>query len=186
MSRCGLLVVLAVTATTMNATHLKAQDVYSGESLGFLEPGTRVRVTTENSRESGNLAHVGAERLDVYVSADPVPFSYSEVRLIEVSRGRKRGSRALTIGLGILGLGIGIAVAANEASDCEDGYVWCGYPWIIIPPLFATGGLLLGWGLGQAVVTERWLKLAPAEGAFEGEPGGARRPHLTLSFNVTL
>lgn len=186
MSPCKILGVLVLAGAAFHASHLRAQETYGGSSLGFLEPGTRVRVTTDDSRETGDLAYVGLAQFEVYVRGEHVPFSYHEVRRIEVSRGRKRGSQTLTVGLGLLGLAVGLVVAANEDWDCSDSLVWCGYPWIIIPPMFAAGGLIVGWGLGQAIVTERWQPLVPVEVGFEGEPRTAIQPRFTLSFRLTL
>jgi len=176
----ALPLLLLAAALLASGAPVRAQEAYSHERLAYLEPGTRLRVTTSGSRETGDLASVDTDRFDLKVGGVVRDFRYSDVRLVEVSRGRRRGSQALTIGLGLAGLAAGIAVAATE--DCYD--YECTYRWLVIPPLFATGGLVLGWGLGQAIVTERWLPLAA--GQPPEEHLSARASGLTLSFNLKL
>jgi hypothetical protein len=170
-----------------------AQTEYAERDLTFLEPGTRVRVTTETARHVGSYSSTGRDSLAVFLgkSESLSAWALSDLTLVEVSRGKTRGSSTLAAVGGLVGMGIGLVYAANEECD-PSGYMGelCTTRWLVIPAVFGTGGLILGWGVGMAFVTgEKWLPVESGSTHPDHQLSmrtQSKGPGLTVGLNLKL
>lgn len=162
-----------------------AQGGYSAERLSFLETGSRLRVTADGASVIGPLEQVGSDSLSLSRGAPGASarLALSDIDLVELSRDRSRGSTTLTVVGGLVGVAVGLVVAGAE--DCRGGSL-CDTRWAAIPAIFGSGGLLIGWGAGQAFVTKETWQMVPRASEPTMEPLGRSSPGLTLSVRLLM
>lgn len=156
-------------AVLLSGAHLEAQSI---------TPGTRLRITTPESRVVGEVRSSTADSLIVTESGAERRFAWREVDLVEHSLGRRgRPVQGALIGAGAAAvLTIG-AVALSSEDDTEG---WGDLILLIALPANAAIGAGVGAIAGLLWRTERWSALPVGRVSAEPAPGGGVR--LTLRF----
>ena len=166
------------------ASELRAQSF-----AHWLEPGTRVRVTTptlEPHRIAGDVALLRPDTLVLARGGERLRIANARIDLIEVSQGldRRRGAWRGTILGALVGAGLGATFGALGAQDLPTGVGTSAALGFLGGGLVGAG---LGAGVGALVAPERWQgyrvehppvaerRTGPAPSSRQPS-GGGRRP----------
>lgn len=175
-SAAVLLLLLAVTTT-------------AGAQSDALGAGSRVRVTTGDRQLVGVVRSAGGGSLSLIdARVDSVFLTGSEVRTVEVSRGRKsNGGRGATTGAGA-GLFVGILLGSFPAHDQRDSFLGDGLEGLETMGRMGTYGLIggvagavLGFAIGSRSESERWSRVELDRPVAFAAPG---RIGLSVSFRA--
>jgi hypothetical protein len=169
----------------------------ASQSVLAVPPGSRVRISVEDTVPTGPTVHVigtlvsmSSESVVIRNSADsPQSFPAASVTAVEVSTGRT--SKALQgAWIGALGLGTISAIQSYiEESRCEppvfgggpfDG---CGSPGAFAVLGFIVGGVVGGGAgalVGSLIRTDRWLEVSPSVPSAVGPSSGGLA--ISISF----